>query len=75
MEGHLGINNTKARVMRHFYWSNMQKDVVAFCNTGHADQLGGKPNQSIPPAPLIPIPVIEPFSRVLIDCMGPFTKA
>ena len=33
----------------------------------------GKPNQTIPKAPLRPIPAFEePFSRVIIDCVGPF---
>ncbi|KAL2095752.1 hypothetical protein ACEWY4_007900 [Coilia grayii] len=35
----------------------------------------GKPNQVIPPAPLCPLPVVEePFSRVMIDCVGPLPK-
>ena len=35
----------------------------------------GKPNQKIPPAPLQPIPAFEePFSRILIDCVGPLPK-
>lgn len=73
--GHLGINKTKGRVMKHFYWPTIRKDVVAFCKTCHTCQLAGKPNQSIPPSPLIPIPVVgEPFSHVLIDCVGPLLK-
>lgn len=73
--GHLGIKKTKARIMKHFYWPTIRKDVVEFCKTCHSCQMGGKPNQNIPPAPLIPIPVVgEPFSRVLIDCVGPLPK-
>ena len=35
----------------------------------------GKPNQKIPIAPLKPIPAFkEPFSKVIIDCVGPLTK-
>lgn len=61
--------------MRHFYWPTIWKDVVEFYKTCHACQIGGKPNQNIPPAPLIPIPVVgEPFSRVLVDCVGPLPK-
>ena len=38
-------------------------------------QLVGKPNQKIPKAPLILIPAFEePFSRVIIDCVGPLPK-
>ena len=36
----------------------------------------GKPNQKIPRAPLQPIPAFEePYSRVLIDCVGPLPKS
>ena len=35
----------------------------------------GKPNQTLPKAPLQPIPAFEePFSRVIIDCIGPLPK-
>ena len=35
----------------------------------------GKPNQTIPVAPLYPIPAFdEPFSRVINDCVGPLPK-
>ena len=37
---------------------------------------GRKPNQKIPRAPLPPIPAFEaPFSRVLVDCVGPLPKS
>ena len=36
----------------------------------------GKPNQTIPKAQLQPIPAFdEPFSRILIDCVGPLPRA
>lgn len=36
----------------------------------------GKPNQVIPPAPLVPISVIgEPFEHVIVDCVGLLPKA
>ena len=35
----------------------------------------GKPNQVIPKAGLQPIPAVdEPFSRIIIDCVGPLPK-
>ena len=53
----------------------MKQDVTLFCKTCHTCQMVGKPNQVIPPAPLLPIPVIEePFSRVIVDCVGPLPK-
>lgn len=75
MAGHLGIRKTKAKVLCHFYWPSLHKDVVSFCRSRHACQIVGKPNQNIPRAPLSPVPVTdEPFSRVLTDCVGPLPK-
>lgn len=48
---------------------------MQFCKTCHVCQYSGKPNQVIPPAPLIPVPVIgDPFEHVIIDCVGPLPK-
>ena len=53
----------------------MRKDVVEFCRSCHTCQVVGKPNQTLPKAPLQPIPGFEePFSRVIIDCVGPLPK-
>jgi hypothetical protein len=75
LSGHLGINKTYQKIITHFYWPGIRKDVVEFCKTCHTCQVVGKPNQTIPKAPLKPIPAFEePFSRVLIDCVGPLPK-
>ena len=72
LSGHLGVNKTYQKMINHFYWPGIRKDVVEFCNTCHTCQVIGKPNQTIPKAPLKPIPAFEePFSRILIDCVGP----
>ena len=35
----------------------------------------GKPNQTIPKALLQPLPAVqEPFSRIIVDCVGPLPK-
>ena len=35
----------------------------------------GKPNETIPVAPLKPIPAcMKPFSEIIIDCIGPLPK-
>jgi His(2)-Cys(2) zinc finger. len=66
MGGHLGINKTCDKIMRHFYWPRIRKEVSEFCKTCHTCQMVGKPNQKIPAAPLRPIPAFEEaFSRVL----------
>ena len=75
MAGHLGINKTYNRILSHFYWPKLRKDVSEFCKSCHVCQMVGKPNQVIPPAPLQPIPAFEePFSRVLVDCVGPLPR-
>ena len=75
MAGHLGVNKTYQRILTHFYWPKLRQDVVKFCRSCHVCQLVGKPNQKIPSAPLIPIPAFEePFSWVIIDCVGPLPK-
>ena len=75
LAGHLGVNKTYHRVLTHFYWPKLRKDVVEYCRSCHVCQVAGKPNQKIPKAPLIPIPAFsEPFSRVIVDCVGPLPK-
>ncbi|XP_065917657.1 uncharacterized protein [Dysidea avara] len=75
LAGHLGINKTYQKVVSNFYWPGLHKDVVKFCRSCHTCQVVGKPNQKPPVAPLRPIPTVgEPFSRVLVDCVGPLPK-
>ena len=75
LAGHLGINKTHEKMIRHFYWPGVQKDVVEFCRTCHVCRMVRKPNQSISNAPLSPIPAFdETFSKVMIDCVGPLPK-
>ena len=75
MAGHLGINKTYHKILQHFYWPGLKKDVKLFCWSCHTCQIVGKPNQKIPTAPLEPIPGFdEPFNQVLIDCVGPLPK-
>ena len=72
MSGHLGINKTYHKIINHFYWPGLKSDVSKYCKTCHTCQVVGKPNQTIPKAQLQPIPAFdEPFSRILIDCVGP----
>ena len=73
--GHLGVNKTTDRILRHFFWPGLKRDVVRYCKTCHPCQITGKPNQVIPPAPLQPIPVAsEPFEHVILDCVGQLPK-
>ena len=77
MSGHLdlGINKTYHKIINHFYWPGLKSDVSKYCKTCHTCQMVGKPNQTIPKAQLQPIPAFdEPFSRILIDCVGPLPR-
>ena len=72
LAGHVGIRKTLSLVTKHFYWPKIQMDVARYCKTCITCQKVGKPNKPIPKAPLCPVPAItEPFSKVLIDCVGP----
>ena len=75
MAGHLGVNKTHDRIVTHFWWPTLRKDVAEFCTSCPVCQIVGKPNQKIPNAPLHPILAFqEPFSRIIIDCVGPLPK-
>lgn len=73
--GHMGINKTYHRVLQHYFWPGLKRDVVQYCRTCHTCQVVGKPNQTISPAPLKPIPAVgEPFDHIIIDCVGPLPR-
>ena len=75
LAGHLGINKTQEKLLRYFFWPGLRHDVAEFCRSCHVCQVVGKPNQKIPPAPFRPIPAFEePFSRVIVDCVGPLPR-
>ena len=75
LAGHLGVAKTQSKLEKHFYWPGITRDVKHFCKTCEVCQKAGKPNQGIPVAPLQPIPAIEePFSKVIIDCVGPLPR-
>ena len=35
MAGHLGINKTYLKILQHFYWPGLKKDVKLFCRSCH----------------------------------------
>ena len=75
MSGHLSINETYHKIINHFHWPGLKSDVSKYCKTCHTCEMVGKPNQTIPKAQLQPIPAFdEPFSRILIDCVGPLPR-
>ena len=76
LAGHLGINKMYWKIRQQFYWPKMKTQISQYIKTCHTCQMIGKPNQKIPIAPLLPIPAFgEPFSRIIIDCVGPLPKS
>uniref|UniRef100_A0A674E7Q6 Gypsy retrotransposon integrase-like protein 1 n=1 Tax=Salmo trutta TaxID=8032 RepID=A0A674E7Q6_SALTR len=74
--GHMGVRKTYNRILRHFFWPGLKRDVSEFIKTCHTCQLTGKPNQAIKPVPLFPIPVLsQPFEYLIIDCVGPLPRS
>lgn len=70
--GHFGVRKTYLCALKHFFWPRMKRDIAQYIKSCHVCQLTGKPNQTVKPAPLQPIPVLcEPFEYLLIDCVGP----
>ena len=75
MDSHLGINKTYNKITQHFYWPQIRRCMAEFWKTCHNCQMVGKPSQKIPVALLKPISTFEePFSKVIIDCVGPWPK-
>lgn len=73
--GHLGVNKTVNKILKQFFWPGLRKDVSSFCKTCHTCQVVGKHKLDPPAAPLQPIPAFgEPFSKVIVDCVGPLPK-
>ena len=74
LAGRMGVNKTFQKILDHFYRLNLRKDIVGYCKSCLA-QMVGKPNRTNRKAPLQSPPVIqEPFSRVVVDCVGPLPK-
>lgn len=74
--GHLGVTKTYNHILRYFFWPRLKRDVSAYVKSCHTCQMTGKPNQSIRPVPLHPIPAVEnPFEHLIIDCVGPLPKS
>ena len=62
--------------VRIFSLSTIKKDVVRHCKSCHVCQVVGKLNETVPKAPLLPIPAFsEPFSEILIDIVEPLPKS
>ncbi len=74
--GHMGVKKTYKLLLKRFFWTKFKHDVSKYIKSCHKCQLTGKPNQSLKPAPLSPIPVIsQPFEHLIVDCVGPLPQS
>ncbi|KAK0138160.1 Retrovirus-related Pol polyprotein from transposon 412 [Merluccius polli] len=72
LAGHMGMTKTYNRILQHFFWPGLKRDVARYCKSCHVCQVSGKPNQAITSAPLQPIPAIE---HEIIDCVVPLPRS
>ena len=76
--GHLGMKKTYSKIMTHFFWPGMKKQISNYIKSCHVCQVMEKPNQVIPQALLNPIPLpLEPFTKIVIVldlCLKPRKK-
>ena len=56
LAGHLGRDKTTRRILQHFYWPTVYRDVADYCRGCDACQKTAGKN--VPGAPLIPLPTI-----------------
>lgn len=69
------VKETYYCILCHFFWPGLNRDFARYCKSYRTCQVVEKPNQTIPPAPLYPIPVVcEPFEYVWVDCVGPLPR-
>ncbi|XP_033112261.1 uncharacterized protein LOC117113126 [Anneissia japonica] len=74
LAGHLGVEKTKDRILQHFYWPGIFKDVSEHCRTYKACQMMNKAKTKVK-HPLIPMPIINIlFRRIGIDIVGPLAR-
>ena len=75
MSGHTGVRKTKARLLQHFWWPSVSKDVSEYVRSCHGCQKIGKPGHQLKQYPLKPIPVLDQlFDEVLVDIVGPLPR-
>ena len=74
MAGHLAKEKTRQRIIKHFYWPTLYKDVENFCCCCTQCQKPSK--KGIPKAPLVPLPIVStPFQKIAMDIVGPLPRS
>ena len=74
MAGHLAKEKTRQRIMKHFYWPTLYKDVEHFCHCCTQCQKSSK--KGIPKAPLVPLLIVStPFQKIAMDIVRPLPRS
>ena len=72
LTGHAGVQKTYDQLLRYFHWPRVKHDVASFVKTCKLT----KPNVTLKPAPLRPIPTAsQPFEHLIIDNVGPLPRS
>jgi len=73
LAGHLGVEKTKERIMKAFYWPGIFRNVSEHCMACDTCQKVAK--RTNVKAPMVNTPIIsEPFSKISMDIVGPLTR-
>ncbi|KFD59604.1 hypothetical protein M514_28218 [Trichuris suis] len=72
--GHLGRKKTFEKLHRSFYWPNQREDVANWCDSCEACARRKPGESKRPRAPLQPHCVGNPWERICLDFLGPFTE-
>ena len=75
MGGHLGVQKTKERVLRRYYWPGVFQDVALHCKTcGPCQKTAGRrPREKVE---LVNMPQMSrPFQRGAVDMVGPLQRS
>jgi hypothetical protein len=71
---HLGIQRTFLAIKRKFFWHGYYQDVLEYARSCDCCQRI-KVDRHPRPAPLINMPIDEPFGRWHMDILGPLPKS
>ena len=72
MGGHFGVKRTTAQVRKHFTWPGLSVDIKSLCTSCPQCQKAARNDHSR--APLVPLPITVPFSRLAFDMVGPLPR-
>ncbi|CAM1331653.1 Uncharacterised protein r2_g4057 [Pycnogonum litorale] len=74
LSGHFSIKKTQERVLKHFYWPSIFRDIRDYCKTCHVCKVTSR-NIRISKAPHVGVPSVDtPFKNLGIALFGPMHR-